>query len=88
VSTRANEPSRSRPDGAGHSPVLWFALLERARLTSDKALERRARKALARSGIVVTYGTVRDPDAGFPLTQAELQQVAIQVAHLLRGTTS
>jgi hypothetical protein len=66
--------------------VLWFALLERARLTSDQALARRARKALARSGILVTYET--GPDLDSPLTQAELQQIAVQVAQLLRGKIS
>ncbi len=37
------------------SPVPWFALLERARLAGDAALERTAREQLSRLGVTVSY---------------------------------
>jgi hypothetical protein len=40
---------------ARNSPTAWFAVLERARLTGDKALERRAVAQLKRLGVSVQF---------------------------------
>jgi hypothetical protein len=71
----------------GHSTLLWFARLERARLTFDRVLERRACQALARSGITVIYGGGH-PTYPLCITQDDLEQIAARVAEVLRGMTS
>jgi len=38
-----------------NSPTAWFAVLERARLTGDSSLERRAVAQLARLGVTVHF---------------------------------
>ena len=88
MSARANEPSRSTREDTAYSPVLWFAILERARMTADRALARRARGALALSGIHISYRGGRDGASPFLLTQAEIDEIASRVAALLRGSAS
>jgi hypothetical protein len=85
---RAKKPSSASGEELADSSVLWFALLERSRLTSDRALERRARRALARSGITVLHAG-RDRSASPPrITQADLKRIVASVVDVLRGTTS
>lgn len=67
------------------NPVLWFALLERARRTGDPSLDRRARRALSRAGIRVTYDS-QPIAAREPLPRADLELLATRVAALLRGS--
>lgn len=43
-------------EAARQSPTAWFAVLERARLTGDKSLERRAIAQLRRLGVSVRFG--------------------------------
>jgi hypothetical protein len=88
MSVRANEPSRSTREDTAYSPVLWFAVWQRARMTADRALQRRARRALALSGIRVSYHRGRDVAASPLLSQAEIDAIAIRVAELLRGSAS
>jgi hypothetical protein len=57
-------------------------------LSADAALERRARTALARDGIFVSHSTEPYPAFRLPLTSTELQELAAQVADLLRGKKS
>jgi hypothetical protein len=85
---RPNKPSRSIGEELADSPVLWFALLERARLTSDRALERRARRALARAGITVLHGSGDQSASPLRITQVDVEQIAARVADVLRGTAS
>lgn len=49
---------------AKNSPTAWFAVLERARLTGDKALESRAMERLADLGVVVRFCEGRETLAG------------------------
>jgi hypothetical protein len=49
---------------ARNSPTAWFAVLERARLTGDKVLERRAVAHLKRLGVSVQFD--RKPAEGRP----------------------
>ncbi len=44
---------------ANKSPTAWFAVLERARLTGDKSLERRAMVQLKRLGVSVRFQNER-----------------------------
>ena len=83
--TRANRGSRPARDQAAISPVLWFALLERARRTADRELERRARRALSRSGIRVAYGPRQQRRGRDRLTPDEVERIAARLAELLRG---
>jgi len=87
MSVRANEPARSSREDTDYSPVLWFAILERARMNADRALARRARRALALSGIHISYRGGRDAAASL-LTQAEIDEIAIRVAELLHGSAA
>jgi hypothetical protein len=86
--TRAKKPSCASGEELADSSVLWFALLERARLTSDRALERRARRALARAGITVLHAGGEHSASSPRLSQADLNRIAARVAEVLRGTTS
>jgi hypothetical protein len=66
------------------SPVVWFVALERARVTMDHALARRATAQLARLGVRVTFTR---GDRAFPilhLTTRDLKRVAAQVVEILR----
>jgi hypothetical protein len=46
---------------AKNSPTAWFAVLERAKLTGDQAMERRALAQLGRLGVSVRFDTAADP---------------------------
>jgi hypothetical protein len=85
---RANKPSRSIGEELADSPALWFALLLRARVTSDRALERRARQALARAGITVLHGGGDQSASPLRITQVDLERIAARVVDVLRATTS
>lgn len=46
---------------AVESPTVWFAVLERARLTNDIALAEEAQCALHRLGVTVSFEEVATP---------------------------
>ena len=76
-----NDVSNADP---ADSAVVWFVLLERARVLMNRALARRATLQLARLGVRVTYtrGNLATP---LPqLTSRDLKRVAAQVAEILR----
>ena len=88
MTTEPRRQSSSRGDDISSSPIVWFALLERARITSDLALARRARRELARQGVRVVYRQRCQPHSPLPLREAELEQIAHRVAELLRRVAS
>ncbi|HKB36103.1 MAG TPA: hypothetical protein VKD72_06590 [Gemmataceae bacterium] len=57
-------------------------------MTADRALEWRARRALAQSGIHVAHVSGRGGASPLLLSQAEIDEIAIRVAELLRGSAS
>ena len=59
----SHSPETTAVEQARDSPVVWFALLERARQTGDGDLFRAARESLLRHGIVVRH-TRRTPSKG------------------------
>ena len=81
----AKQPQQraARTTDPASSPVVWFAVLERARLTNDDALSRHARAMLAQAGVYVLYDQGQGPGPLF--TQDDLRAIAAQLANLLRG---
>src|SRR5262245_16740602 len=87
--TRPRRPAGSRSDDISSSPVVWFALLERARLSADSRLARHARRMLARAGVQVIYeGDAFDSSPFVSLSQSDLKRLAAHMAELLRGRLS
>jgi len=83
--------ARARLSLAGNSvqdsPVLWFAVLHRAHITHDRALEDRARCALARCGVRVAYADGRLTNPLY-LIRDQLHDLAEQLSRLLQASTT
>jgi len=66
------------------SAVIWFAVLERARLTADAALTRQALHKLAEAGVQVTFLKLPCDLPAPCLTESDLDAIAARVVEHLR----
>jgi hypothetical protein len=75
---------KGTPQNIHDSPILWFALLERARSTADPELYARAEQELARQGIRVVYGPWFATTGFWGFDQRVVTRLADAVADRLR----
>jgi hypothetical protein len=74
----------SVPGDTTDNPIVWFAVLARARVTGDLKLARQARRALARDGIYVLHSLDLATLASRG-NRTQLQRLALHVGDLLDG---
>jgi len=77
-------PPKGTPTDIRDSPIVWFALLERARSTADPELYARAEQELARQGIRVLYASWFAAAGCWSLDEGVVTRLADAVADRMR----